>query len=359
MEYEFQQTTPEERRARRQQREQARRARRRRQRLRLLKRALPPLVLAAILLTAAGWKCLRGGEEPPAEEAAALMQMMPAVTAEPEPEPGPYVPKQAARPAVISEEMTSQYAVVLDLSTDTILAGRNADTVINPASMTKILTVLVAAEQVKNLEDTFTIPIAITDYSFSNGCSVAGFELGETVTVRDLFYATVLPSGADGALGLAYYVSGSQEAFMELMNEKLEELGLSDTAHFTNCVGIYDQNHHCTVTDMALMLKAAMENDFCREVLSARTYTTSATEQHPEGMLLSNWFLRRIEDKDDDAVMPVVGGKTGYVVQSGNCAASFGISPEGRELICVTADASGVWRCIYDHVALYQQFGGA
>lgn len=358
MEYEYQQSTPEERLARRKQREQARRAKRRRRRLRLAKRALPPLVLAAALLAAAGWKHLRGGEEPAPAEEVSLTQVLPAAV-QPEPDPGPYVPKRAEHPEAISDEVTSQYAVVLDLSADTILAGRNADTVVSPASMTKILTVLVAAEQVKNLEDTFTIPIAITDYSYSNGCSVAGFELGETVTVRDLFYATVLPSGADGALGLAYHVSGSQEAFVALMNEKLEELGLADTAHFTNCVGLYHEDHHCTVTDMALILKAAMENDLCREVLSARTYTTSATEQHPEGMLLSNWFLRRIEDKDDDAVMPVAGGKTGYVVQSGNCAASFGVSPEGRELICVTADASGTWRCIYDHVALYRQFGGA
>ena len=357
MEYEYQQSTPEERLARRKQREQVRRARRRRQRLRLLKRALPPLVLAVILLAAVGWKCLRGGEEPAPAAEVSLTQMLPAAV-EPEVPAGPYVPGRAAEVTALGEEIDSQYAVVLDLSADEILAEKGAGTVISPASMTKILTVLVAAEQVKDLEDTFTIPIELTDYSFSNDCSVAGFELGETVTVRDLFYATVLPSGADGALGLAYYVSGSQEGFVALMNEKLEELGLSDTAHFTNCVGLYDPDHHCTVTDMALMLKAAMENDFCREVLSARTYTTSATAEHPEGMLLSNWFLRRIEDKDDDAVMPVAGGKTGYVVQSGSCAASFGVSPEGRELICVTADAAGSWRCIYDHVALYQQFGG-
>ena len=82
------------------------------------------------------------------------------------------------------------------------------------------------------------------------------------------------------------------------MNQKLEELGLSDTAHFTNCVGLYDENHYCTLYDMAEILGAAIDNELCREVLSAHTYTTSATEQHPEGLLISNWFLRRIEDKD-------------------------------------------------------------
>jgi D-alanyl-D-alanine carboxypeptidase (penicillin-binding protein 5/6) len=90
-------------------------------------------------------------------------------------------------------------------------------------------------------------------------------------------------------------------------------------------------------------------------VLSARTYTTSPTTEHPEGLLLSNWFLRRIEDKDTGG--EVLSAKTGYVAQSGSCAASYGKSHSGKEYICVTADASSSWRCIYDHVALYQQFG--
>ena len=96
----------------------------------------------------------------------------------------------------------------------------------------------------------------------------------ETVPVRELFYGTILSSGADAALGLATYVAGSQEAFVALMNEKLEELGIADTAHFTNCVGLYDEAHKCTVSDMAVILEAAMDNDLCREVLGARTYET-------------------------------------------------------------------------------------
>lgn len=132
----------------------------------------------------------------------------------------------------------------------------------------------------------------ITDYSYQNKCSAAGFLDEETVTVRDLFYGTILPSGADAAVGLATYVAGSHEAFVELMNQKLDALGLADTAHFTNAVGLYDELHYCTPYDMAMILKAALENDFCREVLSAHTYVTSQTTQHPEGITLSNWFLQ-------------------------------------------------------------------
>lgn len=254
------------------------------------------------------------------------------------------------------DDVISKHAILIDLSDNTILAQRDSGSVINPASMTKILTVLVAAEHIseEDLEDTFTMTIDITDYSFSNDCSNVGFAVGETVSVRDLLYGTILPSGADAAVGLATYVAGSHEDFVVLMNEKLEELGLSKTAHVTNCVGLYDEEHYCTVYDMAMILEAAIDNDLCRQVLSAHTYTTSETEQHPEGITISNWFLRRIEDKDTGG--EVVCGKTGYVVQSGNCAASYGVDNAGKEYICVTADATSAWRCIYDHVALYKQF---
>ena len=177
----------------------------------------------------------------------------------------------------------------------------------------------------------------------------------EMVPVRELFYGTILSSGADAALGLATYVAGSQEAFVALMNEKLEELGIADTAHFTNCVGLYDEAHKGTVSDMAVILEAAMDNDLCREVLGARTYETLPTTDHPEGQILSNWFLRRIEDKDTGGI-EVTGAKTGYVVESGNCAASCGETADGRRYICVTADAYSSWRAIYDHVALYKTY---
>ncbi len=254
----------------------------------------------------------------------------------------------------IGEDVISSYGILIDLSDNTILAQRAAQTRINPASMTKILTVLVAAEHVENLDDTFQITLEITDYGYVNDCSSAGFEKDEVVTVRDLFYGTVLPSGADAAVALATYVAGDQDTFVEMMNEKLSQLGLSETAHMTNCVGIYDQEHYCTVYDMAMILEAAIDNDLCREVLSAHTYTTSQTEQHPDGITISNWFLRKIEDKDTGG--EVVCAKTGYVHQSGNCAASYGVDLAGKEYICVTADANSGWRCIYDHVELYKQF---
>lgn len=255
---------------------------------------------------------------------------------------------------IYSEEVISQNAVLIDVDTNQVVAQRNPDEIINPASMTKILTVLVASDYVTDLNDTFTITIDITDYAYVNDCSAVGFLDGETVTVADLLYGTILPSGADAAVGLAEYCAGSQEAFVELMNQKLDELGISDTAHFTNCVGIYDENHYCTVKDMAIILEAAINNDLCREVMSAHKYTTSVTEQHPEGITISNLFLRRIEDKETNGT--VVCAKTGFVNQSGNCAASYQESNDGHKYICVTAGSSSSWRCIYDHVDIYTTY---
>ena len=254
----------------------------------------------------------------------------------------------------MNEEVVSKQVIVVDPETNEIIAGRNMKTRMNPASMTKILTLLVAAEHVQNLDDTFTFSREITDYGFVNDCSSAGFLEDETVPIRDLFYGTILPSGADAAVGLAVYVAGSQEAFVDLMNEKLAELGLSETSHFTNCVGVYDENHYSTVYDMAVILNAAKDNEFCAQVLGSKVYTTAVTEQHPEGIVLSNWFMRRIEDKD--TASEVMGAKTGYVVQSGSCAASYARREDGKELICVTGGSTSSWRCIYDHVAIYYDF---
>jgi D-alanyl-D-alanine carboxypeptidase (penicillin-binding protein 5/6) len=138
------------------------------------------------------------------------------------------------------------------------------------------------------------------------------------------------------------------------MNEKLDEMGLSGTSHMTNCVGLYDDDHYSTPYDIAMILKAAADDPFCREVLSTKKYTTSASKQHKEGLLISNWFLRRIEDQDTPG--EVLCAKTGYVAQSGSCAASLAMDGAGKEYICVTAGSTSSWRCIYDHVDIYNAF---
>lgn len=255
---------------------------------------------------------------------------------------------------ISSEDVLSNYAVLLDVDDGHVIATKAGTTRINPASMTKILTVLVAAEHVVDLNDKFRIDPAITSYVWSNDCSAVGFANNEVVTVRDLMYGTILPSGGDAAMALAEYVAGSDELFVDMLNDKLEELGISETTHFTNCVGIYNPDHYSTMTDMAIIMKAAVENELAKEILKTHTYTTSKTEEHPDGITVSNWFLRRIEDKDSHG--EVMCAKTGFVNQSGCCAASYMIGNDGKHYICVTADAWSSWRCIYDHVAIYDMY---
>ena len=258
--------------------------------------------------------------------------------------------------SIYSEEVISENAILIDADTGNVVAKKNAYEKMIPASMTKVLTLLVAADVITEakLDDTFTMTLEITDYAYKNDCSSVGFLDGEVVSVRDLLYGTILASGGDAAVGLATYVAGSHEAFIERMNEKVKQLGLSDTAHFTNCVGIYDKELYCTAYDMAVIMKAAIQNELCREVLKARTYTTTLTEEHPEGITISNWFMRRIEDKDTGG--EVLGAKTGYVVQSGSCAVSYQENTNGTTYICVTADSTSSWRCIYDHVEIYNSY---
>ena len=255
-------------------------------------------------------------------------------------------------------DVISERSIMIDLSSGDILMQKGYKDRICPASMTKVLTVLVAAEHLtdEELDNKFTITHDITAYVWENDLSAVNWADDEVVTVRDLLYGTILPSGGDAAIGLATYIAGSQDAFVEMMNEKIEELGLSSSSHFTNCVGLYDDNHYSTVYDIAMMMEAAIENDLAKEVLSAKRYTTSSTAEHPDGIEISNWFLRRIEDKDTGG--EVISAKTGFVKEAKNCAVSYGRDNSGNEYIICTQGSTSSWRCIYDHVAMYKQFEG-
>lgn len=248
----------------------------------------------------------------------------------------------------------STYSILIDETTGDIVSARNAYDRMYPASMTKIMTLLVAVENITDLDDVVYVSQEAADWSYKNDGSAVNWSVGEKLTVRDLLYGTILSSGADAVYDLAVYVAGDQDTFVQMMNDRVATLGLSETTHFTNAAGFYDDNHYTTPYDMAMIIKAAVENDLCREVMSAHTYNTPITEEHPEGILISNWFLRRIEDKDSGGL--VLCAKTGFVSQSGNCAASYMISNSGKPYVCVTGHAHSAWRAIYDHVGLYYNY---
>ncbi len=256
----------------------------------------------------------------------------------------------------IGGDIVSEYAILINNDTKEIVGTRNAYEKIVPASMTKVMTVLVAANHISadQLNEVVPMSAEAINYSYSSGGSTSGFVEDEEVTVKDLFYGTILPSGGDAAAQLAMYVAGDIDSFVAMMNEEAAALGISGSTHFTNPVGFHDSNHYSTPYDISIIMMAALDNDICKEVLTTKVYNSTGTNVNPEGITISNWFLRRIEDKDFGG--EIEGAKTGYVDESGSCAVSSMISDSGVEYICCTAKSTSSWRCIYDHVDIYKNY---
>ncbi len=252
--------------------------------------------------------------------------------------------------------IVSQFDIVVDVDKGEVLAKRNAHDKMYPASMTKVMTVLVAAEHIteKQLDEMYTFTVDDLHAAYNNECSAVGYQEGEQATVRDLFYGTILPSGADCASGLACYVSGDMESFAVLMNEKAKKLGISESTHFTNSVGYYDDENYTTAYDMAIIMKAALENDLCREVLGTTDYHGTPTPSYPGGVNINNWFMRHITKQS----LPgeAKGAKTGYVHESGMCCVSYLVSDTGGHYICVTAKGSNKNNTLREHVAIFNAY---
>ena len=362
------------------------RDRRRAKRRRVLRVALTLLVCAALLGGAVYYAhrqivkpyldtpVTSGETDTPSEPEAAVLEEpvqepepepLPEPEAEPEPEPEPEPEQPALTLAQASEntrtldlELYSSSAVLVDVQSGTVLAEKGMDEKIYPASMTKVMTLLVAAENLPDLDATFTMTQAIIDPLYLAGASMAGYVNGETVTMRDLLYGAVVPSGAEATEALAQAVAGSEEAFVAMMNEKAAALGLANT-HFMNTSGLHDENHYSTVREIALILQAALENETCTEILSAENYRASETEQHPDGLAMTNKFLYRVHHEYALNGAEITAAKTGYTAEAMNCCASAGTTPDGRSVICVTANAWTGEFCIEDHIALYTKYCGS
>lgn len=266
----------------------------------------------------------------------------------------PPLPKDSASLANIGGEIGSQYVVVINRDTNEVVAAKAHKQKMYPASTTKIMTALVAYENIADMNATFTMTTEIIDPLYRQNATLAGFLNGEAVTMRDLIYGTILPSGAEAAEGLALATAGSLDAFVALMNEKVAELGLTGT-HFDNVTGLHSEQNYSTAYDIAVILKAALEIPFLKEVLSAYHYTTAATPQNPNGITLTGTLFSYMYGTEPEGAT-VSGGKTGYVTESGYCIASFGYSDTGAEYICVTGKGESRWPAVYDQIDLYTNY---
>ncbi len=360
------------------------RDRRRAKRRRVLRVVLTLLVCAALLGGAAYYAhrqivkpyldtpVTSGRTDAPSEPEVTVSETLaqePAPEPLPEPEPEPKPEPEPEQPVLtlaqaseetktLDLELYSSSAVLVDVQTGAVLAEKNMDEKIYPASMTKVMTLLVAAENLPDLDAAFTMTQAIIDPLYLAGASMAGYVNGETVTMRDLLYGAVVPSGAEATEALAQAVAGGEEAFVAMMNEKAAALGLTNT-HFMNTSGLHDENHYSTVREIALILQAAMENETCAEILSAENYRASETEQHPDGLAMTNKFLYRVHHEYALGGAEITAAKTGYTAEAMNCCASAGKTPDGRSVICVTANAWTGEFCIEDHIALYTKYCGS
>jgi D-alanyl-D-alanine carboxypeptidase (penicillin-binding protein 5/6) len=208
-----------------------------------------------------------------------------------------------------------------------------------PASMTKMLTALVIIERTP--PEDYGIELEIVrddmDYLYNDGASVAGFEIGEKVRMEDLLYGLMLPSGAECASALARYLAGGIGEFVDLMNAKAEEIGMTDS-HFSNPVGLHDEDTYSTVADMALLLDYALRDERFAGIIATQEYRTAPTNKHEDGLALRSTFYQQgdIVLRSEDG--EIIGGKTGYTDDAGQCLASY-MEKGGERFILVTAAA--------------------
>ena len=233
------------------------------------------------------------------------------------------------------------HAVLLDANHGEVLYDMKAYEKSYPASITKIMTALLVLEAVEYGQLTLDTPIAAGEtrmqdvtYSYVN----AELKLGEVLTVEELLYLVLLPSYADACNVLAVAVDGSIEAFVDHMNRKATELGCQNT-HFTNPVGIHNENHYSTAYDLALIMKACLEYDTYLEISKVPKYTLHATELsgprefYNSNALVSTWrYSGYIYDK-------CIAGKTGNTDEAGRCLVAA--AEDGDEVLISVIIGSG------------------
>lgn len=239
-------------------------------------------------------------------------------------------------PFFSTEEYASQYIYVFDRETGDVIYEKNPQSKTYPASLTKIMTTMVALEHIDDLSTIAPIDTETQSEMFANNASMAGFNAGESVTYRDLLYGTMLPSGAEAANSLAIHVAGSVEGFVQMMNDKAVELGLNST-HFTNPEGLHNKDQYTTASDMGKLLDYALNNEHFKAIFTKETFLTTSTTHHPDGILLKSTVLTSL-NKDEQNGFEIIGGKSGTMDEAGQCWVTLGLV-DGREYISIVMGA--------------------
>lgn len=220
-----------------------------------------------------------------------------------------------------TENISSKTLLLKNLDTNDILLKKNSKQKVAIASLTKLMTVYVLLESVKDLNETVVIEQSTMDELMKEGASLSGYLVGDTLTVRDLAYGIVLPSGGDASITAANLVAGSEKKFVSLMNKKAEEIGMKDT-HFQNTTGLDARNHYSTTEDLLKLMDAALKNKNFYQVLVTTKYQTEEKAYAPEGYYIESTLLKDTADLSLSNGK-ILGGKTGYTEKAGQCLISI------------------------------------
>ena len=236
--------------------------------------------------------------------------------------------------ATEAPEILADAAILIDSSSEKILYSKNEAAKMYPASTTKILTAILTIEN-SNLDDVVTVPYEAIS-SIPSGYAVAALQVGEQLTVNQLLQVMLVHSANDAANVLAYHVSGSLDSFVELMNKKVEELGLKNT-HFTNPSGMHNENHYSTAYDLAIIMKYCMKDSTFRNLSTLKYCTIPTTNKYDVRVFNTTNELLIYDTREVDSnyyYKYAIAGKTGYTTQAKNCLVS--VANKGDlELICV------------------------
>lgn len=236
----------------------------------------------------------------------------------------------AASYSTTPPDVASETYVVMDSSTGQVLVEKGMDQKMYPASLTKIMTVILALEK-GDPDAMHTMSYEATHSIDADSTHIALTE-GEQISLRDLMYATMIASANDAANGIAECIAGSMDAFVDLMNEKAKEIGAVNT-HFTNANGLHDDDHYTTAYDLALITKYALGIKDFRTYWSAEEYTIAPTNKQEKERVLGTQHSMFVQS--EFTYEGCNGGKLGYTDEARHTAATSAKRGD-LELICIT-----------------------
>jgi len=260
--------------------------------------------------------------------------------------------------SISSDKLNSSNAILIRLTDDAVLMQKNSEEKIYPASLTKMMTAIVAIENLPDLKEEIKLTNSTFQGLYEADASLADFQPDEQVKAIDLLYGVLLPSGAECCIAIADQIAGSEQNFVKIMNQKAADLGMDNT-HFENATGLHDENHYTTVKDLSILLRCALQNDTFREIFTSSRHSTQSTNKHPGGI---TFYSTMFEDLNNQSIIDgeILGGKTGYTDEAGLCLAS--LAKVGKqEYILISAGAKGDHFSeqynITDALAVYNSLG--